>query len=100
MKLNREQELKAWTDVSRKVRQLPQALVWGLRAAVLGLGLIWLGGALYLHSVVKEDERELLKIQQRAQQREERLRREAAYRQSLQQQNPQNQVQNAVDARR
>lgn len=91
-------ELESWQEAIRKVQQLPRALVWSVRLALIILVFVWIGGAVYLHSVVKEDERELARIQQRAQQKEERLRREATYRQSvLQQQNPQNRVRNAVD---
>lgn len=92
------QELKSLQEAVRKVKQMPRSLVLSVRIIFAVLAFVWIGGAVYLHSVVKEDERELAKIQQRAQQKEERLRREAVYRQALeQQQNPQNRVKNAVD---
>lgn len=92
------QELESLQETVRKAQQLPRSLVWGVRITFAVLAFIWIGGAVYLHSIVKEDEKELSRIQQRAQQKEERLRREAVYRQALeQQQNPQNRVKNAVD---
>lgn len=92
------QELKSWQEFVRKAQQLPRSLVWGTRIVFLVLFLVWVAGAVYLHSVVKQDEQELLKIQQRAQQREERLRREASYRQQAEQrQKPQSRVKNAID---
>lgn len=91
-------ELEDLQETIRKAQQLPRPLVWSLRIAFMVLFLVWLGGAVYLHLVVKEDERAIARIQQQAQQKEDRLRREAAYRQFvLQLQNPQNKVRNAVD---
>lgn len=92
------QELKSLQETVRKAQQLPRSLVWGVRIAFIMLIFVWIGGAVYLHSIVKEDERELAKIQQRQQQKEELLRREAEARQALLQwQNPQSRVQNAID---
>lgn len=98
MKVNRAQELKSWQEAFRKAQQMPRKIVWIIRIVLLLLFFVWLGGALYLHSVVKQDERELEALQQRKQQKEELLRREAAYRQAvLQQKNPQSSVKNAID---
>lgn len=98
MKINYDQERKEWLEAFRKAYQLPRSVIWGIRIALVLLVLVWVGGAVYLHSIVKEDERQLAQIQQAQQLKEERLRREASYRQSLEQQKrPQSRVQNAVD---
>ena len=98
MKVNYSQELKTWQDALRKAYQFPRSVIWGLRVVLIVLGVVWVAGAVYLHSVVKEDEQQLAKIQQMQQLKEERLRREAVYRLSLEQQKrSQNQVQNALD---
>lgn len=72
--------------------------IWIVRICLLLLFTIWVGGACYLYSIVQEDKRELARIQQLQQQKEDLLRRRVAYKQVLeQQQNSQNQVKNAVD---
>ncbi len=98
MKMTREQELQKWREAILKAQKAPRSLIWGIRVVLLLLFFVWLGGALYLHSVVKQDERDLEALRQKKQQKEELLRREAAYRQAvLQQTNPQSRVKNAID---
>ncbi len=67
---------------------------------VIGLLIIvWLLGAFYLYSEVREADKKIVQIQQKAQQDKERLRREATYRRvAMEQQAVQSGVQNAVDA--
>ena len=61
---------------------LSPTVIWLLRIILLSLFAVWLGGAFYLHEVVKADRAAIAQREQEIQQREDRARRAAAYDQS------------------
>ncbi len=79
--------------------KVSKTAVWIIRGILFLLFVIWVGGALYLYSFVREDNRELERLRLARQQQEERLRRAASYESSrIEQKLNKDSSKNAVDS--
>ena len=73
--------------------------IWIVRLVVLGLVGIWVAGAVYLHSQVRDARAKVEQNRLEAQRQEQRLRRGANYQQRVQERTYMPATRNAVDGR-
>lgn len=97
MKLNELQRLRP--SSKRVIPQFSKSTLWIARFIIFILVTLWIVGGLYFHNQVKQDEQRIEQNRLEAQRQEEIKRREAQYKQALQQRNQSPRVRNVFEGR-
>lgn len=100
MNLNEQQKQQLREMFPASYPHFSKPVVWALRVALVGLVALWVAGGLYLNNQVKQDEQRIEQARLEAQRKDARARREAQYKQEVQQRTKAPQTRNVFDGRK